>query len=450
MKVRVGKYKGSIYPEGNGWTGALDVGYLPDGRRERLKRRASSPDEVRAKLRRAVRDRDRKEQGWSLVERAVADFLTEIARVDRREPRTVDRTLLDRLVWTVEDLRRGTRAARYTVAQAVTEFLDALEKQGRAPATMTAYWGLVNHHVIPQLGATLVLELSADRVEEWLHDRAKVLSSSTLGVLHGLLKRTLRRAWRHDKATRNVAELVDTPKGQQPGRPSKSLTMEQAAALLSAAIYGRHRLGPYVVVGVTTGLRTEELRALRWDEVDLDAAVVYVVRSDRFGGDTKTSTSRRGLQLSQLAVEALRAVQAQQAVDRCELGDAHREHGLVFCRADGTPYTASQVQYWFRKITDAAGLGREFCPRELRHTFVSVLSDDQVSAEALADLVGHANITTTVTVYRHQIRPVVRTGAARMDRLFSGKIAAPAAPGRSCDDGPLPGALEEVGQASPH
>src|SRR5262245_12382994 len=107
MKVKIGKYKGTIYPEGEGWAGALGIGHTPDGRRRRLKRKGATPDEVKKKLRRAVRDRTLKEEGRNLAERAVADFLVEIARLDRHEPRVLERELLDRLIWTVEDLRRG-------------------------------------------------------------------------------------------------------------------------------------------------------------------------------------------------------------------------------------------------------------------------------------------------------------------------------------------------------
>ena len=53
------------------------------------------------------------------------------------------------------------------------------------------------------------------------------------------------------------------------------------------------RLHAYVVLSVTTGLRTEELRALRWSEVDLDLDVgaVAIYRSVRVTGDTKTRKS---------------------------------------------------------------------------------------------------------------------------------------------------------------
>ncbi|GAA1828813.1 hypothetical protein GCM10009735_75530 [Actinomadura chokoriensis] len=77
-----------------------------------------------------------------------------------------------------------------------------------------------------------------------------------------------------------------------------------AAALLEQALHGGHRLGSYVAVGLVTGLRTEELRVLRWRQVDLDAGTVLVTRADRFGGDTKTTGSRSGLRLADLAVRA--------------------------------------------------------------------------------------------------------------------------------------------------
>jgi integrase len=60
-------------------------------------------------------------------------------------------------------------------------------------------------------------------------------------------------------------------------------------------------------------------------------------------------------------------------------------------------------------------------PRELRHSFVSLLSDAGVPVERIARLVSHTGTTTTETVYRKQIRPVVTGGAEVMDRLFASR-----------------------------
>ena len=57
-------------------------------------------------------------------------------------------------------------------------------------------------------------------------------------------------------------------------------------------------------------------------------------------------------------------------------------------------------------------------PRELRHSFVSLLSDSGVPLEEISRLLGHRGTSVTELVYRHQIRPVIQTGAVAMDALF--------------------------------
>ncbi len=54
------------------------------------------------------------------------------------------------------------------------------------------------------------------------------------------------------------------------------------------------------------GIRTEEARALRWSEVDLEAGAAAVYRSVRRTGETKTEKSRRVFQIPEIAVAALR------------------------------------------------------------------------------------------------------------------------------------------------
>jgi len=56
--------------------------------------------------------------------------------------------------------------------------------------------------------------------------------------------------------------------------------------------------------------------------------------------------------------------------------------------------------------------------RELRHSFVSLLSDNDVPLEEISRLVGHKSTVVTELVYRKQIRPVMQSGAEAMDRIF--------------------------------
>jgi integrase len=246
--------------------------------------------------------------------------------------------------------------------------------------------------------------------------------------VHQILERAIRHAQARDKIRRNVASLVILPEGQE-GRPSRAMTMDQAVSVLDQVGPGsQHRLAAYVVVSLLAGIRTEEARALTWAEVDLDAGTVAVCRSVRAKGDTKTRKSRRVLKLPERAVESLKEHRTRQAAERLRAGTAWQDYGLVFCREDGTPLDRWQVRREFAAITKAAGLGEEWAPRELRHSFVSILSAHGVRIEDISDLMGHSGTTVTETVYRHEIRPALTTGATAMDKILAKERTPPRLP----------------------
>ena len=143
-----------------------------------------------------------------------------------------------------------------------------------------------------------------------------------------------------------------------------------------------------------------------------------VWRAHRAGGDTKTPKSRRSLRLPDLCVEALLKQREQQDKDRLIAGTKWQENGLVFASAVGTPLLAGNVRRAFRSLTKRAGLQGQWTPRELRTSFVSLLSETGMAIEEISHLVGHSSTVVTETVYRHELRPVIRSGADAMDQLF--------------------------------
>ncbi|MGV9538230.1 site-specific integrase [Streptosporangium sandarakinum] len=262
-------------------------------------------------------------------------------------------------------------------------------------------------------------------MDRWLAAKSKEVSTRTLRDLRSILKRAIDRAQARDKVKRNVVMLCEVPKGKD-GRPSKSLTLDQAEALLRAA--ESTSLYAYIVLSLLIGARTEELRALTWSHVDLDGKpaadppVPYSVmlwRSVRASGDTKTRKSRRTLAVPERCVEALRRHRERQAVIREKAGAGWQDQDLVFCTRYGTALDAGNVRRAFRTVAQKAGLAAdEWVPREMRHSFVSLLSDSGVPLESISRLVGHGNTTVTETVYRKQLRPVPPEGAEAMDRIF--------------------------------
>jgi integrase len=300
----------------------------------------------------------------------------------------------DKLKALHSELDRGLRtSASYTVRQAVDDWLEG-GLPGRSERTRSVYKEALTP-LMGQIGSRPLKELTAGDVRSGLEALGGRLSTRYLQIAKASLARAIRYAEAHDLVGRNVAWLVDAPTGAV-GRPSRSLTLEESLALLEAA--RESRLNAYVVLSLTVGIRTEEARELRWDHVDLDGdsdAVrpvppsVAVWRSVRRGGDTKTAKSRRTLALPLIAVQALREHRRRQAEDRLAAGAVWEDHGLVFASAVGTPLDAANIRREFRRVTSAAGLGTGWAPRDLRHTFVSLMSADGVPIEEIARLVPH-------------------------------------------------------------
>jgi integrase len=343
-----------------------------------------------------------------------------------------------------DDLDTGVTDRAATLKQSIDDWL-AEGRDGRSPKTIRRDRSLFYSSLAPDqlraefaaIGRIKLRELNASHIRQALVTVAKTRSTATVSLIHNCLTRAIRHAEARDLVRRNVATLVDTPKGQD-GRPSKSLTLEQALAVIKTAkALPQVELHPglkdvrraaelmyaYIVLSVLVGLRTEEARALLWDNVHLDSDQphVEVWRSVRERGETKTRKSRRTVGLPRFAVEALRAWRKAQAAEQLAAGPRWDSTGLVFTSGTGTALDDGNVRKMFKRICREAGIGDNWSPRELRHTFVSIMSDQNVPVEKIADLVGHAGGSrVTETVYRHILKPVIADGAEVMDRVFGG------------------------------
>ena len=196
------------------------------------------------------------------------------------------------LSWTssgncIADLDQGiipaTGYANYTVRQAAEDWL-AHGLDGRSAKTIKKNQNVLEP-ILKVIGARKLRELTAGDVRQALSKMAAEYSSAAVTMGHLALKRAIRHRRANDLVARRTSpRWRDIPKGQQ-GRPSKSLTLEQAVAVITAAkTLPVMELRPglkdvrrpaelmyaYIVLSLLVGVRTEEARALRWDHVDLD------------------------------------------------------------------------------------------------------------------------------------------------------------------------------------
>lgn len=210
------------------------------------------------------------------------------------------------------------------------------------------------------------------------------------------------------------------------GDEKRALSVEQLGQLLATAREFFPNWYVFTTLMAGTGMRTGEARALRWENVDLEAGVVKVVEAvDRQGrvGRPKTRSSRRRIaiphKLREMLVEHRREL---------EHGSPERfASGLVF----PSPHFGSKVTGWFfgptafrnilERMCNMAGIPR-ITPHELRHTFVTILKElgtDQIMTKALA---GHVTDSMTER-YAHISDEPKRQVTESVLRLVTGGLA---------------------------
>jgi integrase len=252
------------------------------------------------------------------------------------------------------------------------------------------------------------------------------LATATIAATLAVLRRAVRKAMRDEKATRNVAELADAPRGTR--RQSRSMTRAQIGQLLGRDLTPWWRA--YLLTAIGCGLRPGELLGLAWADIDLDAGTLHVRQAlhEESGpagrgavlsiAGLKNGSSQRVLRMPGVLPAALRAQKAAQAAAKLKAGGRWQDHDLVFAGPGGRPMWPGGVRARFKRLCMDAGLGTDWHPHEQRHTFVSVLSDAGESIEAIAAAAGHKNSAITRKVYWHAISPAIESAATAMDGVL--------------------------------
>jgi integrase len=181
------------------------------------------------------------------------------------------------------------------------------------------------------------------------------------------------------------------------------------------------------LTGLMCGLRPGELIGLRWPYVHLDdenprleIAERALEVDDKYLGQTapKTPRSRRVIGLHPNLSAALTRHREEQRL----LG-LYAAEGFVFPTRNGTPMTLRNLLRTFQGLCVRAGIGGGWTTYELRHSFVSLVSDQLDDLTKVADLAGHAD-TRTTQGYRHQVR-VALPHAADAWELILREITSP-------------------------
>ena len=364
-------------------------------------------------------------------------------------------------VWRALGLPEGAnktkvnKAFREVVARYEQEFWEEQERGGRPPADIPVYDYLVSYlkRVEPELQKNTIVSyrsMTNGKIRRYFQRRPQLtvgnlkpqdiqdfyqslfadgVVANTVIHYHALLRRAFQQAFKE--------ELIDANPFDRVGRPRKNkfhgenYTQEELLTLLNLArgdvIY------PAILLAGAMGLRRSEALGVRWSRIDWEKRTVLLdtkIVEYRENGkkkvepveEMKNKSSRRTLPLPDPVVEMLQVQKEHREVYRKMFQGSYNAQYLDYVCVNqlGELLRPSYVTDHFRELLEKYGL-RHIRFHDLRHTFASLLINQDVPLINVSNFLGHSDLSTTANIYAHLDKASKQASAAVISDILQGE-----------------------------
>jgi integrase len=245
--------------------------------------------------------------------------------------------------------------------------------------------------------------------------------------VHSVVFQALKQAKVWGVVRDNVAEAVKPP--PVPDQELPILQPDRARELLEAL--RDHPFYLIAALALATGMRRNEILALRWQDVDLDAGRLRVELSleetvaygIRFKAP-KTRNGRRTISLPAHVVAELRTHWRKQQEERLAIGLGKAPpDSQVLATFEGKPQSPNVITKGWPRAMAAVGMSGVTL-HSLRHTHASMLIASGMDVLTISRRLGHGSPTITLRVYGHLIHGADDRAAQIIDAAFGSKMVA--------------------------
>ena len=310
------------------------------------------------------------------------------------------------------DVRKGTHSApsrSITVAEAAEDWIAFVKGENRERSTVRQYRQHVDLHINPRIGREKLAKLTTPRIDKFRDDLLASMSRPLARMVLKSLRALLKDAQRRGNVAQNAALGVSVSTNKRDKRKLRVgtdiPTADEIRRIVHAAT-GKAR--PFLLTAIFTGLRSSELRGLRWVDVDLKHAELHVrQRADRWSaiGKPKSESGERTVPLGPLVLNTLKEWRLA-----CPKG----AHDLVFPNGRGNIENYNNIVERILQPTlikagvlDAAGKAKYPGLHALRHFYASWCINRkkdgglELPMKLVQERLGHASIVITSDVYGH-------------------------------------------------
>lgn len=315
------------------------------------------------------------------------------------------------------EVRQGTHTHdrdSITVNEAADLLVEHAEADGLERSTIKRYRELGEIHIKPRIGTRKLSELTKPMIEELRIELLKDLSRPMAGKVLRHLSSILNRAMDLGKVGKNVAAKVKVARLKREAEKIVPPARGDLKKMIEAATDDERAM---MLTFITAGLRSSEIRGLRWSDIDLQASTITIAqRADQWGeiGPPKSEAGKRTIPIPPELVRELKL---------WKLRSPPSPIGLAFPSKAGTPHRHNNLlrrMYWPLQVRAGLGVPRRdadgaalldakgrplFTGRygfhDLRHAAASGWIANRIDLKRLQVWIGHENIQLTLDTYGH-------------------------------------------------
>lgn len=297
------------------------------------------------------------------------------------------------------------------------------------PNTVAGYACVLRLHVLPHLGTRPLDAVTRQDVRSVLERMLRAGHSPFMArmvqtTISSLLASAMEDGLVKDNAAHGAGKRLGLRRGV---REAGAMRADQLARFLAAAAEVAPPYVPLFVLLARSAMRIGEALALSVADVDLAARTARLVRTYHGSGNfgpLKSGRARTVMLSRQAAGAVARQIAIARPPERWLFASPYLTSRL--------PYAPAQVQKIFKKVLRVGNLPVHFTPHSLRHTAASLLLSRGEPPQLVQQLLGHQDISTTVSIYGSHFPCQRHEAVDQLDDLKGGSdgpaAARPAAP----------------------
>ncbi|MBS4932939.1 MAG: site-specific integrase [Clostridiales bacterium] len=287
--------------------------------------------------------------------------------------------------------------------------------------TIITYKKCFECYIKENLGNKKIVDLRGEHIQRLYNSLIKENKSvSTVELVSALLNSCLRQAVKNGIIERNPVPLATMPR-KKAKEERRVLTVEEQEIFFKYAKDSFYY--PVFMLAIRTGMRSGELRGLKFTDIDKAAGVIHVVRTLKYEAkrgyfeDTpKTGTSKRDIPLTQEMIDII-------DIQRKQVGNkVIKLDGYVFTAPDGNVICNGQLQNEIDRILDSInkdGIAFErFTPHCFRHTFATRAIENGMNPQTLKVIIGHSTLAMTMDLYAHVLPTTKKEEMEKISKAF--------------------------------